>query len=94
MMTSIVDRFAHRFGSRRQVLRGLIGSVGAALVGALPRDNALATSVESYCADSPEQEFLKLINDYRVANRLNKLSLGQHIGAAAQHHSTDMAARN
>jgi uncharacterized protein YkwD len=93
-MTSFVDRFAHRAGTRRQVVRGILGSAAAALGAALPRDITRATSVESYCAGSLEQEFLKLINDYRAANGLNRLSMGQHIGAAAQHHSTDMANRN
>jgi len=93
-MTSIGDRFVQRFHSRRQVLGGLLGTAAAAIAVSLPRGITRATSVESYCAGSLEQEFLKLINDYRAANGLNKLSLGQHIGAAAQHHSTDMANRN
>jgi uncharacterized protein YkwD len=93
-MTSIGDGFVQRFHSRRQVLGGIFGAAAAALAGSLPREFAGATSVESYCAGAPEQEFLELINDYRAAHGLNRLSLGQHIGAAAQHHSADMAARN
>ena len=95
-MTPIVDRvrFSSSASSRRQVLRALLGSAAAALVGAAARDTTLAHPAAEYCADSPEQEFLRLINDYRAANGRGALSLGQRIGAAAQHHSADMANRN
>ena len=95
-MTPFRNRFARRFGasSRRQVLRGLLGAAAAALTAALPRGIARATDVASYCADTPEQEFLTLINTYRAANGRGTLRLAQHIGAAGQHHSTDMANRN
>lgn len=81
-------------GSRRHVLQGVLGSIAAALAGASPKGAAWAHSASDYCADAPEQEFLKLINDHRAANGLGKLSMGQRIGAAAQHHSADMANRN
>jgi uncharacterized protein YkwD len=95
-MIRLIDNAARRFGagSRRRVLRGLLGCVAAALAGAAPRRLARAHEVASYCADAPELEFLALINDYRAQNGLGTLSLGQHISAAAQHHSADMADRN
>ncbi|MFN8593165.1 MAG: CAP domain-containing protein [Thermomicrobiales bacterium] len=94
-MTPLVDRLASHSGSqsRRSVLRGLVGAA-TALAAALPDGIARATDVASYCAESPEQEFLRLINDYRAANGRGRLTLVQHVGAAAQHHSTDMANRN
>jgi uncharacterized protein YkwD len=76
------------------VLRGLLGTAAAAVVAAMPRELVRATDVTSYCADTPEQEFLTLINQYRVANGRTALKLAQHLGAAAQHHSMDMANRN
>src|SRR5574338_373606 len=42
-MTSLIDRFALRSGSRRQVLRGLLGAAAAALAASLPRDITRAT---------------------------------------------------
>jgi uncharacterized protein YkwD len=49
----------------------------------------LATS--SYCADSEDRAFLKLINAYRKDNGLGALTLSQTLSAAAQHHSASMA---
>ena len=65
-----------------------------ALVLAVPVGLGSGSSVVGYCAGAPELQFLKLINNYRADHGLGKLDLGQHIGAAAQHHSKDMAARN
>lgn len=95
-MTPPTDRLVSHSSppSRRSVVRGLVGAVATALAAALPRGIARATDVASYCAESPEQEFLRLINDYRAANGRGRLTLVQHVGAAAQHHSTDMANRN
>lgn len=95
-MTPIFDRARRRLGvgTRRHVIQGVLGSVAAAVAGVAPRGAVRAHSASEYCADTPEQEFLKLINDYRAANGLGKLSMGQRIGAAAQHHSADMASRN
>ena len=94
-MTPLFGYFRHPFGagSRRQVLRGLLGTAVTLACG-VPRGVARATSAASFCAETPEQELLKLINDYRAAHNRGKLSLGQNISAAAQHHSTDMADRN
>ena len=93
-MASFRNRFAAYAGSRRQVLRGILGAAAAALAAGLPRGVARATDVASYCADTPEQEFLTLINNYRAANGRGTLRLAQHIGAAGQQHSMDMANRN
>ena len=61
---------------------------------AAPLGLAQATSVDRYCLGKPEQQFLRLINDYRASKGLGKLTAGQRIGAAAQHHSVDMARRD
>ena len=53
-----------------------------------------AIDTASYCADSEEQAFLTLLNAYRVQNGLVPLALGQSAGAAADHHSVDMATNN
>jgi uncharacterized protein YkwD len=66
----------------------------AVLVAAAPLGIAQASPVRWYCADSSELAFLALINDYRASKGLGKLALGRYIGAAAQHHSQDMAARD
>lgn len=46
------------------------------------------------CADTEEQAFLKLINDFRAANGLPALSLSQSLSVAADAHSVDMATAN
>jgi uncharacterized protein YkwD len=48
-------------------------------------------TVEEYCTDATELELLGLINDYRAANGLHALAADQRLGAAAEHHSWDMA---
>ncbi len=47
-----------------------------------------------YSPDSEERAFLDLINDYRARNGAGKLSLNDQLGAAAEHHSKDMANKN
>jgi uncharacterized protein YkwD len=47
-----------------------------------------------YSPDSEERAFLDLINDYRDKNGAGKLSLNNQLGAAAEHHSQDMAKKN
>jgi uncharacterized protein YraI len=51
-----------------------------------------AIAVSAYCADGMALEFLDLINDYRAENGVAPLALSQTLGAAAEHHSLDMAA--
>ena len=60
---------------------------------ALPSAAAPA-SAASYSPSSEECAFLGLINNYRAQNHLGKLSLVVTLGAAARHHSNDMAAHN
>ncbi|MBW3631633.1 MAG: CAP domain-containing protein [Chloroflexi bacterium] len=47
-----------------------------------------------YSPDSEERAFLDLINDYRRKNGAGNLSLQNQLGAAADHHSQDMANKN
>jgi len=52
------------------------------------------SATADYCADEEERAFLKLINDYRAQNGVAPLALSQAMGAAAEHHSADMATNN
>jgi uncharacterized protein YkwD len=47
-----------------------------------------------YSPDGEERAFLELINDYRRQNGAGNLSLHDQLGAAAEHHSQDMASKN
>jgi uncharacterized protein YkwD len=47
-----------------------------------------------YSPDGEERAFLDLINDYRRKNGAGNLSLQNQLGAAAEHHSQDMARKN
>jgi len=47
-----------------------------------------------YSPDGEERAFLDLINDYRRKNGAGNLSLQNQLGAAADHHSQDMADKN
>jgi uncharacterized protein YkwD len=53
--------------------------------------NVYSNETASFCADTEEQAFLTLINDYRITNDLEPLVLSQTLSAAAEHHSEDMA---
>ena len=53
-----------------------------------------AGATAGYCATPLEQEFLRLVNDHRRANGLAPLAMSQTLGAAARHHSVDMAKRD
>lgn len=48
----------------------------------------------SYSPDGEERAFLELINDYRRKNGVGQLSLNDKLGAAAEHHSRDMAKKS
>ena len=50
-----------------------------------------ATRASSFCPDRQEQEFLRLINGYRAQHGLRALGLSRTLGAAARHHSVQMA---
>ncbi|CAA9539897.1 MAG: hypothetical protein AVDCRST_MAG70-17 [uncultured Thermomicrobiales bacterium] len=75
-------------------LAGTVGPVVAApsRTGDTPVSAAAATG--SYCAEPEEVAFLGLINQYRAQNGLNALRMSQTVGAAAEHHSTEMATYN
>jgi uncharacterized protein YkwD len=47
-----------------------------------------------YAPDGEERAFLDLINDYRRRNGAGDLALQDQLGAAAEHHSRDMAKKN
>ncbi len=72
-------------------LAGTAGTVaaGPARTGDQPVSAAAAT--ESYCAEPEEVAFLNLINVYRAQNGRGALGMSQAIGAAAEHHSAEMA---
>lgn len=56
--------------------------------------DASAISWEDYDPDSAECGFLSIINEYRADNGLHALKLSATLGAAAEHHSRDMAENN
>lgn len=56
--------------------------------------DASFVTAAGYCADADERYFLKLINDYRAQNGRGPLRLTKTLGAAADHHSVDMASKN
>ena len=65
--------------------------LAAALMATMPWQRS--TAAETHL-DAEEQAFLELINDYRVANDLNPLSLDAQLQAAARWMSEDMAAKD
>jgi uncharacterized protein YkwD len=82
------------------VLAGILLAPGAPAGGGVapgPRpfvSTAVAITASQYAPDSQECAMLKLINDYRVAHGKSRLKLSRTLGAAAEHHSRDMAAHN
>lgn len=56
--------------------------------------STLAHAGTDYCLEEEEAAFLVLINDYRAANNLAPLVASHDLGAAAEHHSDDMADQN
>lgn len=90
---------------RRRLLAIALAPVGAAALSRVPGAIAapgsveleiddLDTSASSYCPTGEELEFLELINDYRADNGLGGLRISATLGAAAEHHSRDMAKYN
>lgn len=61
-----------------------------------PTSEALTAEISqgAYCASRVEVQFLTLINDYRRSKGKPVLRMSQTVGAAARHHSVDMANRN
>lgn len=56
--------------------------------------DAAATSWQDYAPDATECALLAVINELRVANGRRPLTLSATLGAAAEHHSLDMAQNN
>lgn len=84
-------------GVSRRVLGKL--ALGAAVAPALRRGLGGAAPVAAitagaYCPDAEERAFLALINDFRQRQGVGPLRLSRSLGAAAEHHSRDMAQRN
>ncbi len=80
------------------VALGLLGAtfapVLAAPSGGADSLDASFTSASTWRPESVECEFLGLINNYRKSNGLGSLTLSLTLGAAAEHHSIDMAKNN
>lgn len=91
--------------TRRRAVALLLSPI-AALVGrsvpsalAAPRSgtaelHAAETTTSGYCPAGEELVFLGLINSYRKSKGLSSLRLSRTLGAAAEHHSQDMARYN
>ena len=74
------------------LLCGLVQATG--LIGPLALPTARAMATADYCATAEDLSFLAIINDYRGEAGLGPLALSQSLGAAALHHSVDMATEN
>jgi uncharacterized protein YkwD len=57
-------------------------------------DPSASISASQYRPDSQECAMLAKINDYRKANGKSALRLSRTLGAAADHHSREMASKN
>ena len=75
---------------RRQLTR-LALVLAAAWLAVGVAAQASATSWEDYDPDASECGFLRIINEYRAENGVHALKLSATLGAAAEHHSIDMA---
>lgn len=62
-----------------------------AAVTLVPAQNAAAIPTSSYCLEPFEAEMLGYINDFRAQNGRSALVASQTAGAAADHHSINMA---
>jgi uncharacterized protein YkwD len=92
--------------SRRRLLARLAALPAALGLGFfMERESVAARNLETqgkkrngggggYSPDREERAFLDLINAYRRKNGAGKLSLQNQLGAAADHHSQDMANKN
>jgi uncharacterized protein YkwD len=72
-------------------------AVPSALAGPAPatvEPTAVDTTASGYCPDSQETKFLSLINAYRKSKGVAPLRLSRTLGAAAEHHSLEMARNN
>ena len=79
--------------SSRRHLLGRLAALPAALgLGFFMERESVAAG--GYSPDKQERAFLDLINAYRRKNGAGKLTLQNQLGAAAEHHSQDMANKN
>ncbi|MCC7022447.1 MAG: CAP domain-containing protein [Thermomicrobiales bacterium] len=106
--TESMRRAAEAAPTTRRRLLTLLGALPAALgLGFLAESDAAAKKQGKkgkkrgkkgkgggYSPDGEERAFLDLINDYRRKNGVGQLSLNDKLGAAAKHHSRDMAKKN
>jgi uncharacterized protein YkwD len=76
------------------LLGSLVGTVTAAPGSSRLRTGVSAISTAEYSPDSEECAFLSIINTYRAQNGRGPLTLDRYLGAAAEHHSWDMATYN
>ncbi len=76
------------------LIGSLVGTVTAAPGSSRLRTGTLAISAAEYSPDSEECAFLSIINTYRAQNGRGPLTLDRYLGAAAEHHSWDMATYN
>ncbi len=76
----------------------LTGGLGVFAIGVpgtpVAVDGAGAITAAHYCPDSQELAFLTIINRYRRRHNRRPLQLSATLGAAAEHHSLDMAAKD
>ncbi len=74
---------------------GSVGAVGMAAPRA-PDGSPIAHPIKAanFCPDAEERAFLQLINTYRANYRLPALHFSRTLGAAADHHSNQMANNN
>jgi len=98
-----VALFGATRSSRRRLLARLATLPAAFSLGFLSKPTSVAARTDNdidssgrrgYSPDREERAFLDLINDYRRKNGARNLSLQDQLGAAADHHSQDMAKKN
>lgn len=53
-----------------------------------------AITINEYCMEPQETEFIRLLNQYRIQNGVPPVRADQVLGAAAEHHAIDMGQRN
>lgn len=66
----------------------------AASISLMPARPAAAIPTSAYCLEPEEAQFLNLINQHRAQNGVPPLVASQTAGAAAKHHSLNMANQN
>ena len=73
------------------MFRMILSLVGLALLFGAIGAPASATKTANFCADAEERAVLAKINQYRAGKGRKALALTQTLGAAADHHSVQMA---